>query len=636
MLRAEIDLALPCGQSQLRLTGLTAVGPARSRLMTMAQNGSGQTAVVIGRLHYHADLRRRCGLALDPDSATAAEWVLATFGSGGTPALNRLEGEFGLILHDQRSGTVRLQRSPVGDVPLYYAPLPQGGWTAGTNLQAVASRAGCRRIREDFLAGFLVNTYRAEIEADDATVFEGVRRVLPGSRVVLAATGIAAREWEWDWLGLMTGANRLPRSEAAKQYLELLDGSIRERVNCDRTAAHHSGGFDSSAIVCRARDQIAAGKAPGPLTTISLDYPFAEMAGEGKYMRLVTDAGGPIDPIYVRDDAALDFDGFPEQVPPHDEPAGYLFRAGLDRQMIALARHRGARTLLCGAGAELLTEPALDYITDLTRAGQWRAAAAEAKRWAAARQTYLGALMWQHALRPRLPAALRAGITVWWRHGRAVWPRLETDMLAPWVRPAFARRTRAFAHAVAVRRQIEAQDVERQRKIVEIRSSVSTWSGWYLALQSGSLALSHPFLDPRLLAFGLSLQRDVRQEPGVTKPLLAEATRGILPEPIRTRRHKIGFDRVNLEGFRRAMPRLRALVACAPEEYFDRDELRRGVECYAQGQGHATVGVHINAALSLIVWLQQQHNSGNRNRPELVYDLGWEQLAHTSLLQRRA
>ena len=55
-------------------------------------------------------------------------------------------------------------------------------------------------------------------------------------------------------------------------------------------------------------------------------------------------------------------------------------------------------------------------------------------------------------------------------------------------------------------------------------------------MKQRGIILSHPFLDPRLVAFGLSLPREVRQEPGHTKPLLAEATRGILPEPIRTRR----------------------------------------------------------------------------------------------------
>lgn len=51
-----------------------------------------------------------------------------------------------------------------------------------------------------------------------------------------------------------------------------------------------------------------------------------------------------------------------------------------------------------------------------------------------------------------------------------------------------------------------------------------------MAMQCSGVMLSHPFLDTRVLTFGLSLQRKLRQEPGRVKPLLAEAIRGLLPD----------------------------------------------------------------------------------------------------------
>jgi asparagine synthase (glutamine-hydrolysing) len=134
-------------------------------------------------------------------------------------------------------------------------------------------------------------------------------------------------------------------------------------------------------------------------------------------------------------------------------------------------------------------------------------------------------------------------------------------------------------------------------------------ANWHLAMRGRGIQMAHPFLDCRLLTFGASLARDVRQEPGRVKPLLAEAMRGILPEPIRTRRYKVGFDRVNLEGLQRALGRLRGLVHSTRQVdpgIFDHDRLEQVLVAYAQGVGNnAVAGIQVFGALTLLAWLQQ-------------------------------
>lgn len=51
-----------------------------------------------------------------------------------------------------------------------------------------------------------------------------------------------------------------------------------------------------------------------------------------------------------------------------------------------------------------------------------------------------------------------------------------------------------------------------------------------------------PFLDHRLVEFSLGLPDRCKITDGVTKWILREAMRGTLPESVRRRRDKIGFD----------------------------------------------------------------------------------------------
>jgi len=51
-----------------------------------------------------------------------------------------------------------------------------------------------------------------------------------------------------------------------------------------------------------------------------------------------------------------------------------------------------------------------------------------------------------------------------------------------------------------------------------------------------------PFLDPRLVEYAASLPLDFKIRDGWTKRIFREAMRGILPEEIRIRRAKIGFE----------------------------------------------------------------------------------------------
>lgn len=70
-----------------------------------------------------------------------------------------------------------------------------------------------------------------------------------------------------------------------------------------------------------------------------------------------------------------------------------------------------------------------------------------------------------------------------------------------------------------------------------IMNRVGNPTRWYVAAPLG-IAIAHPFLDVRLLSFGLGMQSRIQPEPGRMKPVLAETMRGMLPDQIIDRQDK--------------------------------------------------------------------------------------------------
>ena len=71
------------------------------------------------------------------------------------------------------------------------------------------------------------------------------------------------------------------------------------------------------------------------------------------------------------------------------------------------------------------------------------------------------------------------------------------------------------------------------------------------------IALSHPFLDPRVVSFALGLQQKGFPPSEQTKPVLAEAMRDVLPPNILNRRDKRSFNEVYYLGLSRNRSGLR-------------------------------------------------------------------------------
>lgn len=352
------------------------------------------------------------------------------------------------------------------------------------------------------------------------------------------------------------GSDQLP--DLAPRYRELLTEAVRQRM-AGTSGAELSGGMDSTSVCLLALGLVRAGEAAGPLHAFSLVYDgLPDLAKERCYVdAAVAAAGVQLVHHSLPGDDLLDFDSFTDP-PPHDEPVPWTDIASC-RAELSLAARLGVRSLLTGMGADDLLDLRPYHLSDLLRAGHGLTAWRDACSWAEAHRGSAFRVLGRYGF-----AGLR------WNgrpsgRGRGL-RRVDTDEAArwrvpPWIRPEFARR-----HHLAER--LADQDRQAHRGEASAAFSLGVHAlerraghdyRWGLAAPL-NVALTHPFLDPRVASFALGALHRLRPESAQFKPLLADAMMNVLPDAIRLRSDKRPFNEVFYLGLRRNLPALLAVL----------------------------------------------------------------------------
>jgi asparagine synthase (glutamine-hydrolysing) len=579
----------------------------------------GLRAVLMGRLYYRED--QRAGLdvsdfgswqaTLDDNDAALA---LAVYQQKGIAGLERLEGDFALVLWDACQQRLVGMRDPMGGYPLFWS-FQQGVMALSNRMRPLLDLLPGRTLDQAFLAEYLMAPgFYMEEPSDERCVYEGIRRVLAGSIVVCdLPSGKIERRRFWDWLERRVDPGTDQIEELGGQYLDRLRPAVRQRLR-GRTASHLSGGMDSTGVALLARDCL---QGSGPLHTLSIVYEgLSHLARERPFLESALGQPG-LTPHRIAGDDILDFDSF-RTAPVHDEPCPWLWRLGMEGALTTEAARAGATTILSGLGADEMLDMQPFHLTDLLRRGRLWAAWSEAARWASARNCSAWKIVGPFGFANLLPAWMRAGLGTWWRGGYAGWRQQNEWTIAPWILPDFARRHGLRDRSLAnIRRAFHAcRPVGLSLALRGIRENCGDFSRWYVAAPQG-IVLTHPFLDPRVLCLGLGIQARVRPQPGAQKPILAAAMRGILPDCIRNRPGKGHFNEVYYVGLSRNLQSLEALIQQAPIDdlgMFDKTALLDCLQRAALGNAADVNSLtRLNSTLCFLKWLTLQHKEQQRH-----------------------
>ena len=234
------------------------LGLAQTRLSIIDLEGghqplldrSRQTALVAnGEIYNYIELREQLRTkGADFLTRSDSETILHAWRHLGGDYLSALRGMFAFALYDVASGKLHLARDRIGIKPLYYT-LDNDRLLFNSEIKGLLNALDRQpEINPGALLQFLQNQFNTGRE----TIFKGIHRVLPGETLVVDADlGLHHRRY---WSALDIQPRDIGFEEAAAEFDALFDRAMTEHMRSDVPfGLFLSGGVDSAILAAALR-----------------------------------------------------------------------------------------------------------------------------------------------------------------------------------------------------------------------------------------------------------------------------------------------------------------------------------------------------------------------------------------------
>ena len=500
--------------------------------------GRGQRWIVYnGEVYNHVELRAELeALGHVFRSRSDTEVILAAYEQWGRDCLSRFNGMFAFVLYDGERRTLFAARDRFGVKPLYYWVAPGGFIAFASEIKQFSVLPGWQaRINGQRAYDFLNWSL---LDHSDETLFRGVRQLRNGEALsldvgTLQASGRMPAVQPYRWYALGDSAFTGGRDEAAARFRDLLTESVRLRLRADvPVGSCLSGGLDSSSIVCVMNGLLGAKGADGLQQTFSACSPVARF-DERTYIEDVV-AATAVQARYVYPEADGMFADLDALTWHQDEPFG---SSSIYAQwcVFRLAAGHGVKVMLDGQGADEQLGGYHPYFgLRLASLARRRRLGALAREVLALRRLHQYGFAWsaKQLMNVTLPESLRQPLrAIAGKPSVLDPPWLDMRLLGaepsdPFLEPDHGKCT----------------SVEALSRAQLTRTNLQMLLHWEdRDSMAHSIESRVPFLDYRLVEFVLGLPEAFKLSDGVTKQVLREAMRGLLPERVRNRMDKLGF-----------------------------------------------------------------------------------------------
>lgn len=588
------------GSAGLGHTRLTTTPELAFEHQPVAHVASGCVITADVRLDNREELLGALGLSGPSGDHGDAGLILEAYLAWGEACVNRFLGDFAFAIWDPRRRAMFGARDHFALRPFYYHHTPGRCFVFASEPRAILVLPQVPyQINEGRIADCLVPSL--EWIDNTSTFFEHIYRLPPAHAVTVTAEGMNVRRY---WTLEPGPELRLSSNEAYAEALrEVLTEAVRSRLRgAGRVGSMLSGGLDSGSIVAVASGLLLADARP-PLPTFSGVGPDPDTCIETRTIHTALAMEG-LEPHLV------DYTALESLMPELEELSWNLdepfdFSMVLLRAMYLSARRQGVRVLLDGAGSDLVWNEGT-YVLRLFRQGHWVRAWREAWR----REQFFGFRQPLAGPLRSARAALTPDVVRRLKRRLLATRRAESMVRQSIISPEFARRVGLGDRLEKLDQSygIEWKSDLRQEHAASIHPNVTGGVERYGRVASAvGVEPRDPFLDRRVVAFGVSLPGDQLLDGGWPKAILRRAMAGRLPDDVRWRRGKphLGWTFVTALAKARVarMQAEEVRVWEALRPYVDRAALQ------AAWRGHFDDGdpddaARVFGALNLSAWLE--------------------------------
>lgn len=485
-------------------------------------------------------------------SGTDAETLVHSYEEWGTKCLDHLNGMFAFAIWDDEKEHLWIARDHFGIKPLYYFRNDRFFVFASEikpllTLPGVGSTPNIRIVHDYIASG--------KVDHTEDTFFDGIRQLRPAHQLLISLDGRITKEryWSPSISRALNGENSDGEVENTRRLF--LDATSQQLISDVPVGTCLSGGIDSSSVVCaigtmRPEGRASTGEWVKTFSAVFPSYPI----DESKYAKEVCEAAkaeyNPVEPT-----ANELWEDLRSLIRCQEEPFASTSIYAQYRVM-ERAKERGITVLLDGQGGDELlcgyTPLYLHYLMTLSKHHMYRRLLSEGVR------SF-------DLISPLLKLRLRAYIVRILRYAKPTLKHSHPGSDTP-------------------RRVGSSED-----ELIEVLESLTSVHGLPALLRYEdknsmwhSIEARVPFLHKPFFEYVASLPVNRKLKNGWTKYVFRRAMTGILPENIRLRRSKIGFEtpekrwiekelRVRLQDFF-SDPDLRA------SEFYNSDTVRRLLE----------------------------------------------------------
>ncbi len=484
--------------------------------------------VLNGEIYNYRELRRRLSGRHRLSTRSDTETIVHLYEEHGPQFVEHLRGMFGIAVWDRLRRRLVLARDRMGVKPLYVAETPDGlafgseikclivGGIVAPALDPVAA--------ELFLAFGYVPGPR--------TLFEGVRKLLPGTIMIWEKAQIVAEDTYWRPTLAVPGGPRRRWEDDQEELMELLRSAVGGQMVSDvPLGVMLSGGLDSSLVTA-----LMTEVSDGPVKTFSIGFADRHYTNELPYARQVAQVLGT-DHHELLTEAAEQPELLDHVLWHMEEPVADLSVVGF--LMITRLASESVKVALSGQGADELLggyrKHQVAYASDLAR------------RLPAPVRGAVGMIMRTLPPESTLARGMRALITDDPADRLLAMSRvLGGSQRGSLLEPMFRVPTAESEIRDAIARHVPAADLSVLTQTMYMDTRLALADYLFLSFDKMSMANSLevrvPFADHDLVSFCLSLPDRRRIWLLRRKELLRRANRGLPTQAVASRR-KTGFFR---------------------------------------------------------------------------------------------